>query len=118
MIEGSGSEPVPPYMAVIFSSVLAVDDPDYAAASRRMIELAGTMPGFLGLDTARDSNLGITVSYWIDEKAVRAWREHPEHLEVQARGRRDWYARYDLRVARVTRAKTFSRKVDGLPTSA
>jgi heme-degrading monooxygenase HmoA len=97
---------------VIFSSAMAVDDPEYALAAQRMIELAATMPGFLGIESARDSDLGITVSYWKDEDSIRAWREHPEHLDVQARGRRDWYSRYDLRVALVTRARTFSRDAD------
>lgn len=107
-----GVEHDPPYVAVIFSSVLAVDDPDYDLAAQRMIDLASTMPGYLGVESARDADLGITVSYWKDEESVRVWREHPEHLEVQARGRRDWYSRYDLRVAHVARARTFSRGAD------
>lgn len=108
----------PPYIAVVFSSSLTGDDPEYAAASQRMVELASTMPGFLGIESARDASLGITVSYWIDEEAVQAWREHPEHLEVQARGRRDWYAHYDVRIAHVTRASAFARKVESAPPSA
>ena len=94
-------------VAVIFSSVLAGHDPDYEVAAGRMIELASTMPGFLGVESAREDGFGITVSYWADEDAVRAWREHPEHREIQARGRREWYARYDLRVAEVTRESSF-----------
>lgn len=71
----------------------------------RMVELAGQQPGCLGIESVRDaSGLGITVSYWQSEEAIRGWREHAEHLIAQAKGRTDWYSHYELRVARVERA--------------
>ena len=83
-------------------------DRDYAAAATRMEALAATIPGFLGLDSVRaPSGDGITVSYWADEAAIAAWRNHPEHLDTQARGRHEWYEAYELRVARVERDATF-----------
>lgn len=101
--------PDPPYVAVIFTNRRTDDgESDYAAAAGRMEELAAEVPGYLGIEAARDeSGVGITVSYWADDEAVRAWRDHPEHLETQARGRRDWYEWYELRVARVERATGF-----------
>ena len=106
--------PEPPYYAVIFSSRRASwGDPDadaaYGEAAARMEELAGTVPGYMGIESARSSDgTGITVSYWEHEEAIAAWRSHPEHLEVQERGRADWYERYEFRVARVERAGAFS----------
>jgi heme-degrading monooxygenase HmoA len=101
----------PPYFAVIFSSVRTAADADgYAAAADRMVELAATMPGFLGIDSARgDDGFGITVSYWDSEEAIRAWQRHAEHLEAQRLGRERWYERFELRVCRVERAYGFSR---------
>jgi heme-degrading monooxygenase HmoA len=104
--------PSPPYYAVIFTSVRAADtteDEDgYAATAQRMVELASRQPGFLGVESARgEVGLGITVSYWASEEAIRAWREDAEHLVAQANGRNRWYARYELRVARVERAYGF-----------
>jgi heme-degrading monooxygenase HmoA len=104
--------PPPPYYAVIFTSVRADgangDDDGYEAMSQRMLELAAQQPGFLGIESARGADgLGITVSYWISEEAILAWREHAEHLVAQANGRSRWYARYELRVARVERAYGF-----------
>jgi heme-degrading monooxygenase HmoA len=98
--------PEPPYYAVIFTSVRADDDPaGYAAAAERMVELAREQPGFLGIESARGADgLGITVSYWTSEAAIRAWREQAEHRLAQEQGRRMWYAEYELRVARVERA--------------
>jgi heme-degrading monooxygenase HmoA len=73
-----------------------------------MERLAREIPGYLGIESVRDnSGFGITVSYWESEQAIATWRSHPEHLDTQARGRRDWYARYELRVARVERTASF-----------
>jgi heme-degrading monooxygenase HmoA len=75
-----------------------------------MVELAATVPGFLGIDSARGADgFGITVSYWASEEAIRAWQRHAEHLEAQRLGRERWYERFELRVCRVERAYGFSR---------
>ncbi|NUR06689.1 MAG: antibiotic biosynthesis monooxygenase [Nocardioidaceae bacterium] len=94
--------PEPPYVAVVFTSLRTEGDRGYAAMSRRMEELAATQPGYLGLESARDG-LGITVSYWADEDAARAWKQVAEHLVAQQRGRDAWYADYKVRVAVVHR---------------
>ena len=52
----------------------------------------------------------MTVSFWESEESIAAWRAHPEHLDVQSQGKRDWYARYELVVSRVVRAASFSRE--------
>lgn len=95
----------PPYYAVIFSSTRTPGDRDYEATAERMVELAREMPGFLGIESARDTEgFGITVSYWRDEASIAAWREHGEHAIAQDRGKRDWYEHYEIRIARVERA--------------
>lgn len=97
--------PEPPYYAVIFSSRRADGDRGYAAMAERMVELASAQPGFLGVETVRGADgFGITASYWTDEAAIAAWRRHAEHRLAQERGRADWYAHYEIRVARVERA--------------
>lgn len=97
------STPPPPYTAVIFTTVRTEGDHGYAAMARRMDELAAEQPGYLGMESARDG-LGITVSYWEDEAAARAWKQVAEHLVAQERGRATWYADYRVRVATVTRS--------------
>jgi heme-degrading monooxygenase HmoA len=70
-----------------------------------MEELAKTMPGYLGIESARGPDgFGITVSYWKDEASIAEWRRHSEHLVAQQRGRSEWYQHYELRIARVERA--------------
>jgi heme-degrading monooxygenase HmoA len=67
-----------------------------------MVELAATMPGFIGVESARNA-IGITVSYWRDLESIANWKRHAEHLAAQGAGRRTWYDSYQLRIARVER---------------
>jgi heme-degrading monooxygenase HmoA len=97
------STPEPPYTAVIFTSLRTEGDNGYAAMTRRMMELVAEQPGFLGVESARE-DVGITVSYWADEPAARAWKQVAEHLAAQERGRSAWYSDYQVRVATVTRS--------------
>jgi heme-degrading monooxygenase HmoA len=110
MSGGNGpARPQPPYYAVIFSSLRNdADAQGYAQAAERMLALAAQQPGYLGVESARgEDGFGITVSYWEIEQAIAAWRMHAEHAAVREQGRRDWYAHYELRVARVERAYGF-----------
>ena len=95
--------PEPPYVAVIFTSLRKPGDNGYAVMSQRMDDLARQQPGFLGVESARE-DLGITVSYWVDEQAAAAWKQVSEHVIAQNRGRTTWYSEYHVRVATVTRA--------------
>ena len=103
--------PPPPYVAVIFTNHKVVgDDTAYDITAARMLDLARSVDGFHGIESARDANgTGITVSYWRDHDAIAAWRAHPEHLDAQSAGRSEWYAWYELRVATVERAESHRR---------
>ncbi len=79
--------PEPPYTAVIFTSTRTEGDQGYARMSSRMDELARQQPGYLGHESARDDDVGITVSYWVDHAAAAAWKQVAEHLVAQERGR-------------------------------
>jgi heme-degrading monooxygenase HmoA len=107
-----GPMPAPPYYAVVFSSCRTREDAaGYAAAAERMSKLAREMPGYLGMESVRGSDgMGITVSYWTDEDAIRAWQRHAEHLPVQRLGRERWYEWFELRVCKVERSHAFERR--------
>lgn len=98
-----------PHYAVIFTSLRRDDIGDgYQQAAERMIQLAAEQDGFLGVESARDQDrLGITVSYWRDVEAIRAWRDVAEHRNVQELGRRLWYREFAVRVCRVERSYGF-----------
>ena len=77
---GFASLPAPPYFAVIFSSQRIGPDAGYSAMADRMVELAATQPGYLGLETCRgEDGFGITVSYWRNEADILAWKRQAEH---------------------------------------
>jgi len=95
------------YYAVIFTSVRTAVAEGYDEAAHRMVELAATQPGFLGVESARDPSLGITVSYWESLDAIAGWKRHAEHLDVQAKGKSTWYEQFHVRIARVEREYEF-----------
>lgn len=102
------STPEPPYYAVIFTSIRANDDPAYARMAERMVELAAQQPGFLGVESARNE-VGITVSYWTNEEAIRIWKMNSEHQIAREFGKKEWYASFYTRIAKVERDYSFTR---------
>jgi heme-degrading monooxygenase HmoA len=100
---GIADTPEPPYVAVIFTSLRTDGDRGYRAMSAAMDALAAAQPGYLGVESAREG-VGITVSYWRDDDAARAWKQVAAHLVAQRRGREVWYRDYRVRVATVGRA--------------
>lgn len=98
-------------IAVIFVAQRTAEDPDgYAQAADAMVALAARQPGFAGIDSVRGADgLGITISYWADDAAAIAWRDHPDHARIRDLGRERWYEHYDLQVARVERGYRWRR---------
>ena len=81
--------------------------------SAEYFELAGALrseldqlDGFISIERFESvSTPGkfVSLSFWRDEEAVRAWRNLEGHRLAQARGRGGVLADYRLRVATVTR---------------
>ena len=97
--------PKPPYFAIIFTSVRTDGDNDYAEAAKQMLELASVQPGFLGFESARQE-IGISVSYWSSQEAIKAWKENVAHRHTQSRAK-EWYKAFRVRVCRVEREYGF-----------
>lgn len=106
-MSGSAKTPQPPYYAVIFTSQRTDGDKGYGVMAEKMEELASQQQGFLGIESARDSGLGITVSYWESLDAIRTWKENSAHKLAQEKGREEWYQNYTVRVCKVERAYSF-----------
>ncbi len=94
--------PKPPYYAVIFTSIRTDGDKGYGKTAARMLDLAATQDGYLGVESAREG-LGITVSYWADLQSIKLWREHCEHVEARKTGRESWYSSFKVRISKVER---------------
>ena len=97
------------YLAVIFTAQRSLSGDDiYDMTADRMVSLAQRQPGFLGVESVLgDDGIGITVSYWVDRLAIANWRQHAEHLAVQALGRQEFYDWYRIRVAEVVSERSF-----------
>jgi heme-degrading monooxygenase HmoA len=102
---GFAATPEPPYYAVIFTSQRTDGDQGYGDMADRMVELAASQPGYLGVESVRGADgMGITVSYWASTRAIADWKANAEHRIAQETGKRDWYANYQVRIAKVERA--------------
>jgi heme-degrading monooxygenase HmoA len=101
--------PKPPYYAVIFSTTRTEGDNGYGEMAEKMAQLAATMPGYLGAESARNE-IGITVSYWKDLESIKNWKYQMEHVEARDLGREVWYQSYRLRIAKVERDYGFEKR--------
>ncbi len=97
--------PKPPYYAVIFTSVRTEGDNGYSA----MAELAKQQDGLLGVESVRNE-LGITVSYWRDLNSIKRWKENAEHTTAREKGRKIWYEKFKVRIAKVEEDYEFERE--------
>lgn len=102
-MNGMAKTPKLPYYAVIFSSKRTEGDKGYGKMAEKMVELASQQEGFLGVESARDEGLGITVSYWDSLEAIKNWKENSVHLAAQNLGKKEWYQSFALRVCKVER---------------
>ena len=100
--------PEPPYYAVIFSNFLEKNTEGYNEMADKMIELAQKQDGYLGHESVRDG-MGITISYWESEVAIKNWRQHAEHILAQKAGIEMWYRQFCTRVCKVRRQHFWER---------
>jgi heme-degrading monooxygenase HmoA len=93
-------------IAVIFvAQRTGADAEGYARAAAAMDALSALQPGYIGMDSVRNTGgLGITVSYWDSDAAAKAWRDHPDHADIREAGRDRWYSDYSLHVGDITRS--------------
>ncbi|MBB5045178.1 antibiotic biosynthesis monooxygenase family protein [Shinella fusca] len=94
-------------IAVIFEVVPAPGRMDaYLDTARDLRPLLDEVDGFLSIERFRsltDPTRLLSLSFWRDEEAVRAWRTTEEHRAAQAAGRNGVFDAYRLRIASVVR---------------
>ena len=94
-------------IAVIFEVVPQPDARatylDLAAGLRPLLD---GIDGFISIErfqSLTDERKILSLSFWRDEEAVRAWRTLEPHRDAQAMGRGGVFAHYRLRIAGVIR---------------
>ncbi len=94
-------------IAVIFEVLPAPGrEADYLDIAADLRPLLDGVEGFVSIERFRslaDPQKLLSLSFWRDEAAVIAWRQHAGHAPAQAAGRAGIFAGYRLRVAGVMR---------------
>jgi heme-degrading monooxygenase HmoA len=76
---------------------------DLAAALKPELDRADGFVSIERFESITRPGHFVSLSFWRDEEALRAWRNLAEHREAQARGRGGIFSGYRLRVAAVLR---------------
>jgi len=111
-------------IAVIFE-VEPADRDAYLRTAADLGPLLEKIDGFVSVErfqSLSEPGRVLSLSFWRDEEAVKAWRNTQEHREAQKAGRGGIFAGYRLRIAHVVRdygmtereqAPADSREVNG-----
>jgi len=94
-------------IAVIFEVQPAEGKRDaYLSIAAELRPLLDGIDGFISIERFQslvDPNRVLSLSFWRDEEAVKAWRNTEEHRQAQKAGRGGIFAGYRLRIAHVVR---------------
>jgi heme-degrading monooxygenase HmoA len=94
-------------IAVIFEVEPAAGKREaYLGIATDLRPLLDGIDGFLSIERFQslvDPNRILSLSFWRDEEAVKAWRNTQEHRQAQKAGRGGIFADYRLRIAHVVR---------------
>jgi len=94
-------------IAVIFEVEPAAGRRDaYLEIAARLRPMLDGIDGFISIErfqSLTDPERVLSLSFWRDEEAVKAWRNTEEHRQAQRAGRGGIFAGYRLRIAHVVR---------------
>jgi heme-degrading monooxygenase HmoA len=94
-------------IAVIFEVEPAQGKRDaYLGIAANLRPLLDGIDGFISVErfqSLTDPKRVLSLSFWRDEEAVKAWRNTEEHRQAQQAGRGGIFAGYRLRIAHVVR---------------
>lgn len=96
---------LPEYYAVIFTIQLNEDNLDgYAIAEKKMQELSEKFDGYLGSESVDDGQgFSLFISYWRNLEDIERFKNIPIHVEFQDSGKHQWFKKYTIRVAHITK---------------
>ena len=93
---------------------------EYFEIAGRLREDLARIDGFISIErfeSVTTPGKFVSLSFWRDEDAVRAWRNVEGHRGAQAAGRGGVFADYRLRVATVIRDYGMNAREDAPPDS-
>lgn len=108
-------------IAVIFEAwPMAGRRQHYLDSAAALVEELAGIDGFVSVERFESllhPGKLLSLSYWRDEDAVRAWRNAAAHRRAQASGRSGLFADYRLRVALVVRDYGLHEREEAPPDS-
>ena len=88
---------------------------DYFDLAAELRPLLSEIDGFISVErfeSLSEPGKLLSLSFWRDDAAVRAWRNLDAHRAAQTRGRGEIFADYRLRVAHVLRDYSLSERAE------
>jgi heme-degrading monooxygenase HmoA len=87
-----------------------IDEQQLTSLGEAMYRIASAMPGFVSYkDFAAADGENLSVVEFESPEALAAWRDHPEHLAAQRRGREEFFEEYRIQVCAPLRQYGFER---------
>ena len=84
------------------------DVEELGALTQEMGTLASEIPGFGGVkDFAAKDGEVVVIAEFDSLDSVDVWKAHPDHVAVQERGRREFFADYRIHVCESIRTSKF-----------
>ncbi|WP_422138380.1 antibiotic biosynthesis monooxygenase family protein [Endozoicomonas sp. ALC020] len=87
--------------AVIFRATVKQLDQEYLELAQRMRELALDEYGCIEFIASTEGDQELAISYWPDKNSIHAWKNNPEHLIAQKKGKALWYLDYQVEIVEV-----------------
>jgi heme-degrading monooxygenase HmoA len=99
-------------VVIVFRSrIRAGTEEGLMADGERMYELASAMPRFVSYkDFAAQDGENVTIVEFDTLEHLAAWRNHPEHKQVQQKGRERYFSEYRIQVCSTVRDYDFKRE--------
>ena len=89
-----------PKYAVLFSYQFGDDTEGYEEMDELTLQLARTIPGYCGYESAKSDSRNMFISYWASEAAIAEWRKHATHIQAKAQSKK-WYAWYNSMICKI-----------------
>lgn len=89
---------------VIFKAEEKEFNQTYHETASRMRDLAVSQYACQGMESVCEDGKEITLSYWLSEDDIYAWKNNVEHLFVQKKGSEEWYSYFQVEIAEIKRS--------------
>lgn len=89
--------------AVIFTAELKELDEDYHRTAGQLRQLALDKYGCREFTAVTEGSREIAISIWDNQEQITRWKQDPEHLIAQARGKERWYRQYRVQITEIQR---------------